>query len=139
MRRGVRILALGCWLAAPHSAVSAEGAQDEIRKVIEHQIEAFRRDDGSAAYEDAAPGIRRLFPTDRDFMDLVQRSYKPVYRPRRYVFGETRRTEAGLDQGVDIQDESGVDWVAVYSLEQQPDGSWKISGCTLVRAPGQAV
>jgi hypothetical protein len=32
-----------------------------------------------------------------------------------------------------------VDWLAVYNLERQPDGTWRIAGCTLLKRPGQPV
>jgi hypothetical protein len=32
-----------------------------------------------------------------------------------------------------------VPWEALYTLERQPDGSIKISGCVLVKAPGVPV
>jgi hypothetical protein len=30
----------------------------------------------------------------------------------------------------------GMDWIAIYTLEQQPDGTWRISGCYLAKALG---
>ena len=110
-----------------------------IRSVIERQLDAFKHDDAPGAYAFAAPNIRRIIPSHDDFIDMVKRSYKPVYRPRSYAFGESRETDAGLDQALNIQDEEGGDWVAVYSMEKQPDGSWNITGCALVKAPGTTV
>jgi hypothetical protein len=34
---------------------------------------------------------------------------------------------------VQLTDEAGDTWLALYTLEKQPDGSWLISGCTLVK------
>ena len=42
----------------------------------------------------------------------------------------------GVALGVTLQDEDGADWAALYSLEKQPDGAWRITGCRLTRAPG---
>lgn len=116
-----------------------EDERSAIRTVIDRQIEAFRRDDGAAAYAFATPWLQQVFPTQDAFMALVREGYRPVYRPRRYAFGEARETQAGLDQALEVQDEEGADWIAVYSLERQADGSWKIAGCRLVKAPGQSV
>jgi len=41
-------------------------------------------------------------------------------------------------QRVHIVDENGQGWEALYTLEQQADGSFKITGCTLLKA-GDAV
>jgi hypothetical protein len=31
----------------------------------------------------------------------------------------------------------GEFWAALYTLEQQPDGSWKITGCYILKKPGE--
>lgn len=108
------------------------------RETITSQIEAFRRDDGAAAYGLAAPSIQQVFPSQDGFMEMVRQGYRPVYRPRTYEFGESRDEGETLEQALRIQDADGTDWDAVYSLQKQPDGSWKISGCRLVKRPGEA-
>lgn len=111
-----------------------------VRAAIARQIEAFRRDDGEAAYAFAAPVIRQLFPTVERFMSMVREGYGPVYRPRTFAFGEIEAApEGGLRQSVEIQDGNGMDWVALYSFEKDADGAWKITGCVLLKAPGRAV
>jgi hypothetical protein len=54
----------------------------------------------------------------------VRNSYAPVYRHKSFEFG--------------IVDSDGVPWEALYTLEQQDDGSLKISGCMLIKS-GQGV
>lgn len=130
------IALIGLWVPA---AALEDGDRAATRSVIDRQIEAFRRDDASAAYSLAAPSIRRIFPDEQGFIDMVRRSYRPVYRPRSYEFGDARETGTGLDQAVRIQDEDGADWDAIYSLERQSDGSWQVSGCALVKRPGTSV
>lgn len=125
-------------LSLPASAVE-DAARRTIETVIERQLQAFGADDGAAAYALAAPTIREMFPSADVFMDMVRRGYRPVYRSRAHAFGETRDVESGLEQTVRIDDADGVAWTAVYTLERQPDGSWAISGCQLVRAPDQSV
>ena len=128
------------FVAALMFAAPARAAPEgPIRSVIQDQLEAFKSGDGARAYSHAAPGIQRAFPTEERFMALVQELYKPVFRPRSYSFGALKDTPEGPLQAVEIQDEEGVDWTAVYLLEQQPDGSWKIAGCTLLKRPGQTV
>lgn len=130
------LLALCIALAAPAWAVEP-GDKMAIEGAIAGQIEAFRRDDASAAYGYAAPGIRALFPDETTFMAMVRQGYRPVYRPRSFAFGALEDSaEGGAKQGVIVTDAEGVDWQALYTLERGPDGTWKITGCTLVRAPG---
>lgn len=109
------------------------------RDAIASQIEAFKRDDGAAAYGLAAPSIQQVFPSQDGFMEMVRQGYRPVYRPRAYEFGASRDEGEGFEQALRIQDAEGMEWDAVYSLQKQPDGSWKISGCRLVKRPGEAV
>jgi hypothetical protein len=127
------ICALGQTLAASESDRSA------IRGIIQDQIEAFKRDDAARAFSYAAPALQNMFGSQERFMAMVKEGYKPVYRPRSYTMGEFKDTPDGTSLSVQIQDLEGMDWVAIYTLEQQPDGTWRISGCFLAKAPGQAV
>ena len=72
-------------------------------------------------------------------MAMVKEGYQPVYRPRSYTMGEFKETPEGTSLLIQIQDLEGTDWVALYTLEQQPDGTWRISGCYLAKAPSQKV
>jgi hypothetical protein len=70
-------------------------------------------------------------------MSMVRQSYAPVYRHKSFEFGEARASGGTIAQRVHIIDADGVPWEALYTLELQPDGSVRISGCVLLRA-GQA-
>jgi hypothetical protein len=116
-------------------------ASDDVataQSVIRSQAEAFGRDDAATAYSFAAPGIREMFPQADIFIDMVRRSYAPVYRHKSFEFGEARTADGKIAQRVHIVDAEGVPWEALYTLELQPDGSLKITGCVLLKA-GQAV
>jgi hypothetical protein len=110
-----------------------------MRSVIQQQIDAFRADDGPLAFGYASPTIRKLFATPENFMAMVQRSYAPVYRPQRLSFGRFEAdAPGGPAQHVIILGPDGKTYDAVYSLQRQPDGSWKINGCALAELPGLA-
>ncbi|WP_029029680.1 DUF4864 domain-containing protein [Salinarimonas rosea] len=131
------LAALTLLLAAAVLPVAGARADEAAaRSVIEAQLRAFLADDGARAYSYAAPGIKRIFPSQDRFMAMVRQGYPPVYRPRDFSFDTYRETPAGPIQEVTIIDHTGVAWRAIYALEQQPDGSWKISGCQLLRLPG---
>jgi hypothetical protein len=106
--------------------------------VIRAQAEAFGRDDAAAAYSYAAPAIHGMFPQADIFLSMVRNSYAPVYRHKTFEFGEAKVLDGKIAQHVHIIDADGVPWEALYALEQEPDGSVKISGCMLVKA-GQDV
>ena len=102
------------------------------------QVEALGREDAAAAFSYAAPALQNVFQQPDIFMAMVRGSYAPVYRHKSFEFGEARTSDGQIAQRVHIIDADGVPWEALYTLEQQPDGSLKISGCTLLKA-GQAV
>ena len=134
MRAIVLLLAIILSLTLPASASDDVAA---AQGVIRAQEQAFGRDDAAAAYSHAAPAIKQLFPQAEIFMMMVQQAYPPVYRHKSFEFGEARAAGGQIAQRVHIVDANGEAWEALYTLEQQPDGSLKITGCSLLKA-GQA-
>jgi hypothetical protein len=135
MRTFVLLTAFLLSLASPaRTADDVAAAQTVIRS----QAEALGRDDAATAYSFAAPAIQDMFPQADIFMGMVRQSYAPVYRHKSFEFGEARVSNGQVAQRVHIIDAEGVPWEALYTLEQQPDGSVKIIGCVLLKA-GQAV
>jgi hypothetical protein len=134
MRAVVLLLALLLSFAAQARADDVTAAQS----VIQAQEQAFSRNDAAAAYSHAAPEIKQLFQQADIFLQMVQQAYPPVYRHKSFEFGEARAAQGRIAQRVHIVDDNGEVWEAMYTLEQQPDGSLKITGCSLLKA-GQAV
>jgi hypothetical protein len=65
-------------------------------------------------------------------MDMVTRGYQPVYRPRNYAFGKVRELNtASIVQQVFLVGPDGRDYEAIYTLELQPDGLFRITGVSL--------
>ena len=134
-RAPVLTLAFLIGLASPAFAADDVATAQSI---IRSQEQALGRDDAAAAYSYAAPAIRQLFPQADIFMYMVQNSYAPIYRHKSFEFGEARAVDGKIAQRVHIVDANGESWEALYTLETQPDGSLKITGCSLLKA-GQAV
>jgi Domain of unknown function (DUF4864) len=135
MRTFVLLAALLFGLASPGFATDYVATAQGI---IRSQVEALGRDDAATAYSYAAPGIHEMFPRADIFLGMVQHSYAPVYRDKSFEFGEARTSDGKIAQQVHIVDADGVPWEALYTLELEPDGSLKISGCVLIKA-GQGV
>ena len=135
MHAFVLLVAFLISLAAPARAADDVAA---AQGVIRSQVEAFSRDDAAAAYSHAAPAIQEIFPQADIFMSMVRNSYAPVYRHKSFDFGEARVSDGTIAQRVHIVDADGIPWEALYTLELQPDGSVKITGCILLTA-GQPV
>jgi hypothetical protein len=131
MRRALFALAVVPLLLAGF-AFAGEAEIKAAQTTIDSQLKAFLADDGAAAYSYAAPNIRELFPTADIFMGMVTNGYAPVRRPRSYAFGKSEQTGPGrVVQQVLVVGPDGKDYEAVYTLELQPDGLWRITGCSL--------
>jgi hypothetical protein len=108
-----------------------------IRSVITEQIDAFKRDDGEKAFSLATAGIRARFGSPEVFMEMVRTGYPVVYRPASVRFEAPRVIEGGVYQSVRMTDHEGQAWLAIYPMQRQPDGSWRIDGCQLARLKGR--
>jgi hypothetical protein len=129
MRRFIPLFAFLILCTLPAAAADDTAA---AQSVIRSQVEAMARDDAATAYSYAAPAIHQRFPEANLFLGMVQQNYAPVYRHKSFEFGEVRAVDGN------IVDAEGVPWEALYTLEQQDDGSLKISGCMLIKT-GQGV
>ncbi|MBR0968769.1 DUF4864 domain-containing protein [Bradyrhizobium diazoefficiens] len=135
----MRIAALLVAFGVIFSSVSA--CADDVtaaQGVIRAQEQAFARDDAAGAYSHAAPAIRELFPAPDIFMSMVQNGYAPVYRHKTFEFGDSKTEGSSIAQRVHIVDANGEAWEALYTLEQQSDGSYKITGCSLLKVGREA-
>ena len=135
------VLAALCFAAPGQAATQAAGAEEAaaIRSVIEQQLAAFQRDDGAEAFSYAAPGIQRRFQTPEIFMQMVRSGYAPVYRPREVEFRELRVRGETIQQEVLFVGPDGKPVLALYTMQRQADGSWKIAGVILLKAPDASV
>lgn len=120
-------------MALPHDLGAADRAAIEL--VIRQQLIAFRTDDAEAAFEQTSPRIRQKFGTPAAFLALVRSKYAALYRPRSVEFGVLTGSEPGGPvQCVFVVGSDNRPSVALYRMELQPDGQWKISGCYLTTA-----
>lgn len=121
---------------AAHAQPAEPAASDRaaIRDVITRQIQAFQHDDAATAFSFASPSIQRQMGTPERFLDLVQTHYRPVYRPHSTEFGQLTVQDNEIVQQVDVVGPDGRGARALYSMEREADGSWRISGCVLLES-----
>ncbi len=132
-------LVLSAGAASADSPRPSAADRSAVIGVIASQMDAFRADDAERAYSYAAPTIKRMFPTPSVFMDMVRRGYRPVYRAEDPLFTRSRLVGEGrIVQEVLLTGPEGRPWTAVYTLERQADGSWRITGCYLREAAGES-
>ena len=139
----MRKLAAATLIALTATAAPALAESPMLRtmthETIASQIEAFRSQDSERAYSFAAPGVKRYFRSPGAFMAMVQQGYKPVYAPQSYTFGRFGEREGSVIQEVLITGPEGKEWAALYTLEQQDDGSVLITSVRLVRSEAKAI
>ncbi len=125
--------------AAPAAADDNSSAAPEVRALIERQLDAFARDDAASAYALAAPGIKTMFADADIFLAMVRGKYAPIYRHRSVEFGQAHEHGDEVSQPVTLVDNDNQVWKALYELARQPDGTWLITGCVLVRSSDTAL
>lgn len=137
----VRLLAAFALAAsfAAQAAPVSKGDTKKIRSVIQAQLDAFARDDAQRAFSYAAPGIRKMFGSPERFLAMVREGYPVVYRPASVGFLAPEANGATVIQAVEMADRDGTLWVAVYQLERQRGGAWRITSCELMPSDGKVV
>lgn len=125
----------------PRDALAQSGSpysgdqQGAVIAVIESQLDAFRRDDGPGAYRHAAPNIQSVFSSVDVFMSMVKRGYGILIDPAGVEFLDIRGEGGALYQAVRVIGRDGVRKIAVYEMQRQEDGSWKIAGVYIIEEP----
>lgn len=134
---------LGCLLALVPIAPWVARAEDHpppslspeervaIRKVVESQLAAFRRDDGRTAFSFAAPEIQSRFKTPENFMRMVRQGYRVLYRPLQIHFQPALKKQGRIVQPLLATAEDGRTVMALYLMQRQPGGEWRIAGVAL--------
>jgi hypothetical protein len=128
------VLALVIGLIAGVAQAQSPTERAAIQSVITLQLEAFQHDDAPAAFAQASPMIQGMFGTPGNFITMVQNGYPPVYRPRQSAFGPLVSEDGQVIQKVELVGPDGRAYLALYTMERQADGSWKINGCTLTES-----
>lgn len=123
--------------AAMAQSISSDD-QAIFRQIITDQIGAFREDDAVTAFSFAAPGVQQKFNNAQTFITMVKRGYLPVYRPQQFTFGPISDELGHPTQRVSVIGPDGTLWVALYGMQKQPDGSWRIGGVALIKPPGES-
>lgn len=127
--------ALALHAACPAHAETASVSpadQGAIRSVITRQMEAFKRDDAPGAFAFAAPGTQATFGDAAHFIAIVRHAYMPVYRPHSVEFTDVTSKDGAIVQKVELVGPDGTPKTAYYTMEHEPDGSWRIAACALV-------
>jgi hypothetical protein len=126
------------WAGQSDLSDLSDADRTAIRSVIQRQLDAFKRDDGPAAFALASPAIQARFRDAARFLAMVRQSYQPVYRPRDVKFLDAAVQDGQVVQRVLVVGPDGVQVLAVYPMVRMPDGSWATDGCVLVDLPSKS-
>ncbi|MDF2765452.1 MAG: hypothetical protein K0S81_2446 [Rhodospirillales bacterium] len=135
MARFIAVLLLLLTAAPAKAEGIAASDQAAIAAVIRDQIAAFRVDDAKRAFGYASPAIQAKFGTPEEFLDMVRSGYGQVYRAREVTFRDIAVEQGVPVQAVEIRGADGTGVLALYFMERQPDGSWKINGVIIAELP----
>ena len=103
----------------------------KVQGIILAQFEAFEADDADGAFQTATPAVREAIGNSNRFLAMVRGAYPMVYRPHAVTFHKPEGDEGSVLQLVEITDTNEKSWLALFALEQQPDATWRISGCVV--------
>jgi hypothetical protein len=109
----------------------SEAETQKVQHIIVAQFEAFADDDADGAFQTATPAVREAIGNSGRFLALVRGAYPMVYRPESVRFHKPEADEGTVLQLVEITDKDSKSWLALFALEQQPDATWRISGCVV--------
>ena len=67
---------------------------------------------------------------------MVKAGYGAIYGATDFTFGRIGGHHGAVLQQVDVVGPDGATVRALYAMEKQPDGSWRIAGCQIVEPDG---
>jgi hypothetical protein len=102
-----------------------------IKALISGQLAALKAGDGTKAFGYASPGIRHQFGNADKFLEMVRTSYGPLLASRYSEFLEGAVIDGRVIQPLRVVGPDNTVLVALYTIERQPEGGWKIAGCIL--------
>jgi len=113
--------------------------ENEIKSIVNQQLEAFKNDDFEKAYSFASPTIKKMFSSPEVFRKMVIGGYQAVYRPQSIKIGSVEIIKGVATLKVYLVDPNGEFVTANYLMEQQEDGEWLIGGCILSKAESDEI
>jgi hypothetical protein len=110
-----------------------------IQRVISQQRAALVAGDGAKAFGYASPGTQAQFGDAATFMTMVRTGYAPLLTARYVEFLEGAVIDGVVIQPLRLIDADNTVRVALYTMERQKSGIWRISGCRIAPSTVQAI
>lgn len=131
-------------LALPLSSASAaEQVSEEdrraIRAVVQSQLEALAVDDAEGAFALATADTRNRLRNSDTFLQIIKQRFTPIYRHQMAIFSVPEVIAGRMVQIVRLTDKESAVWLAIYQMQKEADGTWKIDGCRLIETTAVSV
>jgi hypothetical protein len=102
-----------------------------IKRVIGDQLAALRRDDGVRAFALASTPLQAQFGNAETFMQMVHAGYQPLIDARHDEFLDGAVIDGRVIQPLRLVLRDDRVMVALYTMERDARGRWRIAGCLL--------
>ena len=109
-----------------------------IQQVINEQLKALKAGDGTKAMTYAVPGIREQFGTAERFLRMVREGYSALLEARSSTFLQGAVVDGATIQPLQLVLPDSTVVVALYQMEKQRDGRWRIAGCVIAPSTVQS-
>jgi hypothetical protein len=109
-----------------------------IKDAVRDQLRALATLKAGDAFAQLAPSTQKYFGEPDTFLLQIAENVAPILSTKKFAFIGVGRDETSVFQEVLITDEAGLKWMANFQVQRQPDGSWRVSGCVVDVARGQA-
>ena len=115
----------------PSHAVLAEAEWQAIQRTIADQLAALRGGDATRAFSFASAGIRAQFGDADIFLGMVRASYAALLDARYTEFLEGAVIDGHTIQPLRLVGNDETVLVALYEMERDERGGWRIAGCII--------
>lgn len=112
---------------------------DGIRAAIRGQLLALSERDATRAFSFLAPATQEFFTDAPAFLRSLMQQLQPLASVTGYAFSDTEREATDAIQSVLLADHRGAEWLARFTMERQPDGSWGIKSCKVEPVQGDRI
>jgi hypothetical protein len=110
-----------------------------IQAAIRGQLHALAQDDAEAAFALSTPSIRSQMGSPENFLRVIKEDYSPMYRHLVVIFSAPENLGDSIIQIVRLTDRESRVWMAIYSMQRDSVGSWKIDGCQLLETDSVSI
>jgi hypothetical protein len=112
-------------------AALSTGEWSSIKRIIGDQLAALRSGDAARAFSFASTGIRDQFDDAPTFLLMVQQRYGVLLTARYTEFLEGAVIDGHTIQPLRLVMSDDTVLVALYEMQRDEGGGWRIAGCVI--------